>query len=229
MSDARNSSGNIRGGGARQTGGAGRTSKSVGGGGSKKAGINGLTSSETIDKKLLARRNLQLITMSKKLAIEAQKAIFEESSEEEYKELNIPFPDPDMAMKKLKKMTKFTNEWHDAEFRERWLRSVLEVWTVELKEEYEVALRARKANIEARAKFERDKKLRQSGQKGPDVHAENDNDNENAKGETQSTEQLEKMLEDVNLSGEERKKIKKKLKKRKQRANKKKGDDGDDN
>lgn len=230
MSDARNSSGNIRGGGSRQTGGSGRTSKAAGTGGAKKAGdITGLSASVT-DKKVLARRNLQLLTMSKKLAIEAQKACFEEHTEEEYKELNIPLPDPDSAMKKLRKMTKFTNDWHDADFRERWLKSVLKVWRVELREQFEAAAKAKKANDEAKAKWERDKKLRAEGKS---IHDNNDNgasngNGDNNEGSPMSTEQLEAMLEDVNLSGEERKKIKKKLKKRKQKAKKKIGD-GNDN
>jgi hypothetical protein len=229
MSDARNSSGNIRGGGARQTGGAGRTSKAAGGGGAKKGGdIAGLTTAVT-DKKLLARRNLQLLTMSKKLAIEAKEAIFEEHTEEEYKELNIPIPDPDSAMKKLRKMTKFTDDWHDADFRARFLKSVLNVWRVELREQFEAAAKAKKANDEGRAKWERDKKMRAEGK---NVHGNNDNgasnsnsnsnsNGDNNEGPPMSTEELEAMLEDVNLSGEERKKIKKKLKKRKQKAKKK--------
>ena len=69
MSDARNSSGNIRGGGARQTGGSGRSQKSAGLGGNKKgSGIPGM-GSEVVDKKEMARRNLQLLAMSKQLAL----------------------------------------------------------------------------------------------------------------------------------------------------------------
>lgn len=226
MSDARNSSGNIRGGGARQTGGAGRTQKNAGeGGNSKGSGITGL-SSQKLDKKLLARRNLQLLTMSKKLALEAKKACFEEHAEEEYIEMNIPIPDPESALKKLRSMTKFTDDWHDSEFRERWLLTVLKVWNVELKAEFEAAAKAFAANDAAREKFESDKAAKRAAGKTVGTSASG---NDNAEGVPVSTKELEAMLEDVTLSAEERKKVKKKLKKRKQKANKKKnGDDDND-
>jgi hypothetical protein len=156
MSDARNSSGNIRGGGARQTGGSGRTQKNATGGNKKGSDILGL-GSEVVNKKVLTKRNLQLLTMSKQLALEAKAACLNDHTEEEYIELNVPIPDPDSAMRKLKAMTKFTSEWHDADFRERWLKHVLQVWKEELKEEFEAAAKAAALNAAAKKKWESDK------------------------------------------------------------------------
>lgn len=212
MSDARNSSGNIRGGGARQTGGAGRTQKDAGTGGSRKG--NGLPClSPQMDKKLLAKRNLQLLNMSKKLAIEVKRACFEYHTEEEYIKLNVPIPDPESALKKLRSMAKFTDDWHDSEFRERWLKTVVEVWNAELKAEFEAAAKAVAANAAAKEQWEKNKKT-----------LGETNANNSEEGVPVSTEELEAMLQDVNLSAEERKKAKKKLKKRNQKANKKNAD-----
>eukprot|EP01083_Nonionella_stella_P143225 444637_1 len=192
MSDARNSSGNIRGGGARQTGGAGRTQKDAGTGGNRKGGgLPGLTS-QLPDKKELARRNLQLLTMSKKLAIEAKRFCFENHTEEEYIKLNVPIPDPESALKKLRSMTKFTDDWYDAEFRERWLQTVADVWNAELKAEFEAAAKAAETNAAAKEKWENDKKKKESGENG------------NVEGVPVSTEELEAMIQDMDLSAEER-------------------------
>mmetsp|Transcript_27290 Transcript_27290/g.33748 ORF Transcript_27290/g.33748 Transcript_27290/m.33748 type:complete len:238 (-) Transcript_27290:252-965(-) len=237
MSDARNSSSNIRGGGARQTGGSGRSQKTAGfGGNTKGSGVPGM-GSEVVDKKVMARRNLQLLAMSKQLALEAREACFNEHTEEEFKELNVPIPDPESAMRKLKAMTKFTSEWYDSEFRERWLKDVLEVWKKELLAQYEAALKAAAAlNAVNKQKFDAAKQERASNVNGTagetlngtnankgggadvDVHTSTD-------GVAVSTEELEAMLQNVDITGKERKKIKQKLQKRrkqkeKQEANK---------
>lgn len=110
--------------------------------------------------------------------------------------MNVPLPDPETALVKLRAMAKFTEEWHDAAFRERWLGDVLEVWNRELKESYEKAVRA----------AEERRGVRGDG---------------NGEGVAVSIGELEAMLRDVDLSVEERAKLKKKLKKRKQKEKKK--------
>eukprot|EP00978_Attheya_sp_CCMP212_P000415 scaffold848_cov54-Attheya_sp.AAC.1 len=200
MSDARNSSGNIRGGGSRETGGSGRTQKNVGTGGNRNGSdIPGM--GEVVDKKELARRNLQLLSMSKQLALMAREACFNDHTEEEYEELNVPIPDPQSAMRKLKAMTKSTNDWYDADFRERWLNDVFEVWKKELKAEFEAAAKAVAFN--AATKQKRDGR-----------NSNNEGGADTAEGVAVSTEELEAMLQNVNITGDERKKIKKKLQKR---------------
>jgi hypothetical protein len=228
MSDARNSSGNIRGGGARQTGGSGRTQKNAAGGGSNKgiSGIPGL-SSQVLDKKLLAKRNLQMLSFSKKLAIEARKVCLEEHTEEEYIELNVPMPDPESALKKMRSMTKLTDDWHDQVFRDRWLRTVLKVWNAELKAQFDAAVKAKAANAAAKEEFEKKKKMRESSGEATTRSDTSANVDANIEGTPVSIEELEAMLQDVSLSADERKKIKKKLKKRKQKASKKKNTQGD--
>lgn len=220
MSDARNSSGNVRGGGARQTGGSGRTQKNAGTGGNKKGGggIPGM-GSEVVDKKELTRRNLQLLSMSKQLALEAREACFLDHTEEEYEELNVPIPDPESALKKLKAMAKFTAEWYDADFRTRWLNDVLELWTKELKAEFEAAAKAAAFNAAAKekrasnggARGEKDGTSTNNGGAGADT----------AEGVAVSTEELEAMLQNADITGDERKKIKKKLQKRRKQKDKK--------
>lgn len=236
MSDARNSSGNIRGGGARQTGGSGRSQKSAGLGGNKKgSGIPGM-GSEVVDKKEMARRNLQLLAMSKQLALEAREACFNEHTEEEFVELNVPIPDPESAMRKLKAMTKFTSEWHDSVFRERWLKDVLEVWKKELLAQFEAALKAAALNAVNKQKFDAAKQKRASnvnGAGGEKLNGTNANNGGRADVDVHtstnevavSIEELEDMLQNVDITGKERKKIKQKLQKRrkqkeKQEANK---------
>mmetsp|Transcript_10357 Transcript_10357/g.15136 ORF Transcript_10357/g.15136 Transcript_10357/m.15136 type:complete len:225 (-) Transcript_10357:36-710(-) len=224
MSDARNSSGNIRGGGARLTGGSGRSQKSAGVGGNKKgSGIPGM-GSEVVDKKTMARRNLQLLAMSKQLALEAREACFNEHTEEDFAELNVPIPDPESAMRKLKAMTKFTSEWHDSEFRERWLEDVLQVWKEELLAQFEAALKAMNKQKSDAAKQKQASNVNGAG--GEKLNGTNSN---NGGGDevpvAVSTEELEAMLQNVDITGKERKKIKQKLQKRrkqkeKQEANK---------
>jgi hypothetical protein len=199
MSDARNSSGNVRGGGAKQTGGSGRTTKGASNrGGSSK--LDGLLGGE-IDRNAEAKRYLQLQIMSKKLANSVRAAILKESeetgegpqTEAEYERFNIPMPDPDTAMKRLKAMKEFTKDWYDAEFREQWLDSVCEVWAKELRAEHAAFWAAEKAH--------------RDGAK---------------EGEAMSIEELEAMIQSPDTSAEERKRLKNKLKKRRQKASKSK-------
>mmetsp|Transcript_13809 Transcript_13809/g.23455 ORF Transcript_13809/g.23455 Transcript_13809/m.23455 type:complete len:212 (-) Transcript_13809:179-814(-) len=208
MSDARNSSGNIRGGGSRVTGGSGRTQKHADTGGRKGGGIPG-TGSEVLDQKELARRNLQMLSMSKQLALMARESCFTDHTEAEYEELNVPMPDAETAMKKLKAMVKATDDWYDAGFRERFLYDVFEVWKKELKAEFEAAA-AKAAASKTAAKQKR------SGMGG-----EGDEGGANTvEGVAMSTEELEAMLQDINITGDERKKIKKKLQKRRKQSKK---------
>ena len=204
MADSRNGCGNLRGGGNRTSGGSGRNTTKFKTGNSR--GPGALGGAGKMDRKLLAKRNLQLLAMSKQLALEARQACLMDHTMEEWEELEVPMPDPESAMKKLKAMSDFTEDWHDAEFRARWLKSVLEVWKRELMEEFKKAFETKIAiNATARARWEAKRK---NGGVEPQRKA-------------QSTAELEAMLQDASISGEERKKIKKKLKKRKQREKKK--------
>jgi len=141
MSDARNSSNSLRGGGAKQTGGSGRTQKqSMGNKKSELLGQNGLRAHQERND---AKQKLQLQMTSKKLAASIKKALLDQGiSEEEYAAQNIPLPSTEDAKKKLKSMKEFTEKWHDKEFREEWLETVTQVWLEELKQQYEEAVRA---------------------------------------------------------------------------------------
>jgi hypothetical protein len=206
MSDARNSSGNIRGGGAKQTGGSGRTAKGVGGQKGSKSSLDGLLGGE-LDRKAEAKRHLQLQIMSKQLANSVRAAILLESeetgegprTEAEYERFDIPMPDPDTAMRRLKAMKEFTEDWYDADFREQWLGRVCQVWAKEL--------RAAHAAFWAAEKAHRDGATKNGGA---------------ADNEAMSIEELEAMIQSPDTSAEERKRLKSKLKKRRQKANKKK-------
>mmetsp|Transcript_115496 Transcript_115496/g.172571 ORF Transcript_115496/g.172571 Transcript_115496/m.172571 type:complete len:208 (-) Transcript_115496:319-942(-) len=194
MSDARNSSGNIRGGGAKQTGGGGRTSKSV-----QNGGKNGTVLSDLEAPKLNARseakRNLQMQVMSKQLANSVRAALMNDHTEAEYEEFNIPMPDPATALKKLKAMTELTKNWYDKEFREEWLQKVNELWQNELREQYEAAFAAAER-----------------------VNRSANTDNT----EGMSIEELEAKIQSLEVGSEERTRLKKKLvnKKKKQKAKK---------
>jgi hypothetical protein len=203
MSDARNSSGNIRGGGAKQTGGSGRNTRGGGSQGGSKNKLDALLGGGEIDRNAEAKRFLQLQIMSKKLALQVKAAILKESvetgegprTEAEYERFDIPMPDPDTAMKRLKAMKEFTKDWYDADFREQWLDSVCEVWAKELQAKYAAFWAAEKAHRDGGAA---------------------------AEGEAMSIEELEVMILSPDTSGEERKRLKNKLKKRRQKENKKK-------
>jgi hypothetical protein len=212
MSDARNSSGNIRGGGAKQTGGSGRTAKGAGGQKGGKSSLDGLLGGE-IDRKEEAKRYLQLQIMSKQLANSVRAAILLESAETgegprteaEYERFDIPMPDPNTAIRRLKAMKEFTEDWYDADFREQWLGRLCEVWTKELRAAYAAFWAAEKAH--------RDGATKNGGCGGA------------ADNEAMSIEELEAMIASLDTSGEERTRLKKKLKKRRQKkanANKKK-------
>jgi hypothetical protein len=199
MSDARNSSGNVRGGGAKQTGGSGRTSKGAGG---QKGGSKGLDGLERVDdRNAEAKRYLQLQIMSKQLANSVRAALLageegsgEARAEADYERCDIPMPDPGTAMRKLKAMKEFTEDWYDKQFREDWLDRVCQVWAKELRAEYDAFWAAQRTR-----------------------------DNANSKdGEAMSIEELEAMIQSPDTSAEERKRLKTKLKKRRQKANKKK-------
>ena len=203
MSDARNSSGNVRGGGAKQTGGAGRTNKAVSGKGGSRSGI--LSDMEMKNDRSEAKRNLQLQMMSKQLALSVRAACLTYHTEEEFEEFNIPIPDPASAMRKLKAMREFTQNWYDKEFRDEWLDRVTKVWEEELMAEYKAAF---DAEIAARAA----------------AHAQA----AGTENEAMTIEELEAKVQSLEVGSEERNRLKKKLKKRKQKKAKNSNNQNDD-
>lgn len=214
MSDSRNSSGNVRGGGAKQTGGSGRTTR---GGNSKGGPTLGLGDEKKNDRNE-ATRNLQLRIMSKELAIEMRAAALEHQTEAEYKEMKIPMPDPASAMKKLKAMGEFTMDWYDKDFRKEWLKKTRALWEEELRNEYRTAyaaVRTRDAKKAANAA------AAASGVGGS-------TGTETTENEAMSIEELEAAILSLDISTEERKKLKNKLKKKRQKAKKKDQQDGND-
>ena len=204
MSDARNSSNSLRGGGAKQTGGSGRASR----GATRNGGSNSkdlLAGQGGMDRQAETKRYLQLQIMSKKLAISVRESLISDASadsgsggdaaegasrrkraEAEYAKHNIPLPDPETAMRKLKAMREFTEDWYDEDFRDRWLEKVHAVWVEELWAEFEAAERAQHAAASQQ--------------------------------EPMSMEELEAAIQDPDTPAEERKRLKKKLKTRRQKA-----------
>lgn len=140
MSDARNSSNSIRGGGSRQTGGSGRTSR--GSTGNQKTDLLGQQGATAHVERSEAKRKLMLQLTSKQLAADLRARLLEYHTEEEYTAHNIPLPSTEDAKNKLKKMKEFTEKWYDKDFREEWLQTVTEVWLEELKAQYEAAVAA---------------------------------------------------------------------------------------
>jgi hypothetical protein len=198
MADARNSSGNIRGGGAKQTGGGGRTAKGAPKSGGKNGSILGDLESSNQNDRSEAKRNLQMQSMSKQLASSVKAALMADHTEEEYEEFNIPLPDATSALKKLKAMKEFTKNWYDKDFREQWLQRVTQLWEEELRAEYQAAFAAAKAKA--------------SGGSG---------DTEN---EAMTIEELEDKIQSLEVGSDERSRLKKKLanKRKKQKAKKSK-------
>jgi len=192
MSDARNSSNSVRGGGARQTGGAGRTNKNAATG-SSKAELLAQVGSQGHNDRSDAKRKLQIQVTSKQLAADVRLMLLEHHTEAEYEEYNIPLPSTEDAKKKLNAKKEFTQNWYDKKFRDEWLQTVTEVWLEELKARYEAAVEAAMAA------------------RNPPAAAE---------GEAMSIEELQEIIAnlDVSVSLEERQRLKKKLKKKKQRA-----------
>jgi len=196
MSDSRNSSNSVRGGGAKQTGGAGRTNKHATG--NQKTDLLGQQGLQAHNDRSEGKRKLQLQLTSKQLAADVRATLLSYHTEKEYEEYQIPLPSTDDAKKKLKAMKEFTEKWHDKEFREEWLQTVTDVWLEELKSKYEAAVEAAKAA------------------KNPPQ--------EQKEGVAMSIEELQEMIQnlDTNVSPEERQRLKKKLKKKKQRQQKEK-------
>mmetsp|Transcript_5210 Transcript_5210/g.13216 ORF Transcript_5210/g.13216 Transcript_5210/m.13216 type:complete len:210 (-) Transcript_5210:372-1001(-) len=191
MSDARNSSNSLRGGGAKQTGGAGRTQKYAVG--NRKTELLGQQGLQAHQERSEAKRKLQLQVTSKKLAADMRAALLMDHTEEEYEEYQIPLPSTEDAKKKLKAMKEFTEKWYDKDFREEWLQTVTEVWLEELRAKYEAAVLA--------AKLARDPPKQEEG-------------------EAMSIEELTELIAnlDPDTPPEERQRLKKKLKRKKQRA-----------
>lgn len=191
MSDARNSSNSVRGGGAKQTGGAGRTNKYATG--NNKTDLLGQQGLQAHNDRSEAKRKLQLQVTSKQLAADVRASLLEYHTEAEYEEYQIPLPSTEDAKKKLKAMKEFTQKWYDKEFREEWLQTVTELWLEELKALYEAAVQAAMAA------------------RNPPKQEE---------GEAMSVEELTEMIAnlDASVSSEERQRLKKKLKRKKQRA-----------
>lgn len=196
MSDARNSSNSLRGGGAKQTGGSGRTNKYAQGTNRTNTlqGLNGQVHAERSE----AKQKLQLLVSSKQLASDVRALLLEEHTEQEYTSADIPLPSTEDAKKKLKSMKEFTDKWYDKQFREEWLQTVTNVWIAEIKAQYDAAVAA--AEAEAAAK-------RQPKEEG----------------QPQSIEELEELIAnlDDSVPAEERQRLKKKLKKKKQQKAKK--------
>jgi len=195
MSDARNSSNNIRGGGAKQTGGSGRTNKFAGGANGSKAELLGQQGMSAHNDRSDAKRKLQFAITSKKLAADVRSMLLEYHTEAEYEEYKIPLPSTEDAKTKLKAMKEFTEKWYDKEFREEWLQTVTEVWLEELKQLYEAAVEAA---------------IAAKNPPKPEVE-----------GEAMSIEELQELIANLDVDGdaEERQRLKKKLKRKKQRAN----------
>jgi len=200
MSDARNSSNNIRGGGAKQTGGSGRTNKYAQGTNRTNL-LNGLDGQATPERSE-AKRKLQLLVSSKQLAANVRALLLEEHTEDEYAQADIPLPSIDDAKRKLKAMKEFTDKWYDKGFREEWLRTVTGVWMAEIKARYDAAVAAARQQQQ-----QQQSKQQQQSEQGEE-------------GEPQSIEELTEMIAnlDANVSTEERQRLKKKLKRKKQRA-----------
>ena len=192
MSDSRNSSNSLRGGGAKQTGGAGRTQKYAMG--SHKTDLLGQAGLRAHQERSDAKRKLQLQLTSKRLAADMRAALLMYHTEEEYEEYQIPLPSTEDAKNKLKAMKEFTENWYDKDFREEWLQTVTEVWSEELKAKYEAAVMAAMAARNASKPQE--------------------------EGEAMSIEELTELIAnlDPNTPSEERQRLKKKLKRKKQRA-----------
>jgi len=181
-------------GGAKQTGGSGRTSKESSQKGGAKSSLG--MEKESGDRNAEKRQELQLQMMSRQLATSVKAALLAFHTEAEFQNFNIQMPDPESAMRKLKLMKEFTMKWYDKDFREEWLLRSREVWENELQAEFEAALKAVKL-AEA------------SGSKVSST------DNEPI-----SIEELEAEIKNLNLSAEERKKLKNKLKKKRQKQKK---------
>ena len=139
MSDARNSSNNLRGGGAKQTGGSGRTNKYAS---QNRSNLLNGYNQEQEGERSEAKRKLQLLVSSKQLASDVRALLLEEHTEEEYNNVNIPLPSTEDAKKKLKSMKEFTEKWYDKGFREEWLCTITGVWIAEIKAQYEAAVAA---------------------------------------------------------------------------------------
>jgi len=197
MSDARNSSNSLRGGGAKQTGGSGRTNKYAAKGSSSKTELLGEAGLRAHHDRSDAKRKLQLQVTSKQLALEIRTALLHDHTEAEYQAYNIPLPSTEEAKKKLQSMKDFTEKWYDQDFRDEWLQTVTEVWLEELKTNYAAAVQAAK---------------QQQQQGGGD------------EGEAMSIEELTKLIANLDpdkTAPEERQRLKKKLKRKKQRAREK--------
>ena len=192
MSDARNSSNSLRGGGAKQAGGSGRTQKYAMG--NHKTELLGQQGLRAHQERSDAKRKLQLQVTSKKLAADMRAALLMYHTEEEYEEYQIPLPSTEDAKTKLKAMKEFTEQWYDKDFREEWLQTVTEVWLEELKAKYEAA--------------------------GMAAMAKRANAKQQEEGEAMSIEELTAMIANLGADtpAEERQRLKKKLKRKKQRA-----------
>jgi hypothetical protein len=133
----------MRAGGKQQTGGSGRTTKGARpGGGGKKGSLFGFD--KEVDRNAEAREYLQLQVLSKQLANSVRTACLAFHTEEDYEKFDIPMPDPEAALRKLKNMRKFTQGWYDMDFRALWLQRVEAVWQRELQADFAAAEKAAK-------------------------------------------------------------------------------------
>lgn len=150
MSDARNSSNNIR--GAKSSGRTNKLKNNMATGSLKSTGLSGSKFGNNNDRSD-AKKNLQVRLASKQLAASVNEALLlsDHYTEEAYKEYSIPLPSTEDAKKKLQAMKDFTEKWYDKEFREEWLQTLTQLWLEELKDQYEAAVKAAKSAREANA------------------------------------------------------------------------------
>lgn len=201
MSDARNSSNSLRGGGAKQTGGAGRTNKYAAHTTNNKTAELLGGSGGPGGARAAAKQKLQLLVASKHVAQEIRTALLLEQTEAEYQTYDVPLPNTEAAKAKLQAMQDFTEHWYDQDFRDEWLQTVTAVWLAELKAQYHAAVQAATAKAQG---------------SGGSANAE--------EGEAVSIEELTDQianLDPLTTSSEERQRLKKKLKRKKQRAREK--------
>jgi hypothetical protein len=130
MSDARNSSNNLRGGGNKQTGGKGRTT-----GNAAPLGNDDWNASAG-DRGQAAREHMQLKMMAKTLV---RKVLAFTGFKPEWKKAKIEMPTEKHAHNRLKGMNERMINWRDKDFKEYWLQRVLEVWVAELKADFAAA------------------------------------------------------------------------------------------
>ena len=127
MSDARNSSNSIRGGGARVTGGSGRTSKQAS---NSKDDLAGGSSSDSAA--AAARAHARLQAQSKQLA---RDVLVEVVFDAEWKEHKMEMPTASLALKRMK-AAEMRKVWYEEDEKD-WLEALKNEWIEELRGEFD--------------------------------------------------------------------------------------------